>query len=87
MVYGYDNSQREAMPAAVCFPQSHEEIEKIVNLCALHAIPLTARGLGSGTTGAAVPLNGGVVLSTEKLNRIVSIDPENRNVPRARNSE
>lgn len=76
--YGYDNSRRHAVPDIVVQPSTHEQVHKIVSLCNEYKIPLTARGRGTGTTGATVPLKGGVVLSTEKLNRIIKIDPANR---------
>jgi len=78
LVYGYDNSRRETTPHAVCFAQNHSEVRALVELCAEYEVPLTTRGLGSGTTGAAVPVNGGVVLSTERFDGLVKVDPENR---------
>lgn len=76
--YGYDNSRRHAIPDLVVQPSTHEQVHKIVCLCNEHKIPLTARGRGTGTTGATVPIQGGVVLSTEKLKRIIKVDPANR---------
>lgn len=76
--YGYDNSRRHAVPDMVVQPASHEEVHKIVSLCNEFNIALTARGRGTGTTGATVPLNAGIVLSTERLNKIIKIDPANR---------
>ncbi len=76
--YGYDNSRRHAAPELVVLPASHDEVAAVVRLCHEHGVPLTARGRGTGTTGATVPLKGGVVLSTERMNRIVKIDPANR---------
>lgn len=76
--YGYDNSRRHAAPEVVVLPASHDQVAKVVRLCYEAGIPLTARGRGTGTTGASVPLQGGVILSTERLNRILKIDPANR---------
>ena len=76
--YGYDNSRRHATPDIVVQPNTHEQVHNIVTLCNEHKISLTARGRGTGTTGATVPLQAGVVLSTEKLNKIIKIDPANR---------
>ena len=76
--YGYDNSKRQAMPDAVAYPESEDEVIAIVLLCNEHRIPLTGRGLGSGTAGAAVPVNGGIVLAMERMNRIISINPDDR---------
>jgi len=76
--YGYDNSRRHSVPDIVVQPSSHEQVHKIVELCNEYKISLTPRGRGTGTTGATVPLQGGLVLSTEKLNKIIKIDPANR---------
>lgn len=76
--YSYDNSRRQAQPDAVAFPASHDEVRDVVRLCNEFTVPLTARGLGSSTTGSAVPVNGGVVLALERMNRIVKLDAANR---------
>jgi len=76
--YGYDNSRRHALPQAVAFAINHQQVANIILLCNRHAVALTARGAGTGTTGATVPDQGGVVLSLERMNRILNIDPDNR---------
>jgi len=76
--YGYDNSRGHALPQVVVFAVSHEQVQNIVSLCNEYKIPLTARGRGTGTTGATVPLYGGVVLSLERMNKILRVDPANR---------
>ena len=50
--YGYDNSRRHVLPQAVVFAASHEQIVNVVNACNQFSVPLTARGRGTGTTGA-----------------------------------
>lgn len=76
--YGYDNSRRQCLPMAVAFVTSAEQVAAVVRICNEHRLPLTARGLGTGTTGATVPEPGGMVLSFERMNRILAIDPANR---------
>jgi D-lactate dehydrogenase (quinone) len=76
--YSYDNSRRQAQPDAVAFPAAHGEVRDIVRLCNEFRVPLTARGLGSSTTGSAVPLQGGLVLALERMNRIIEVDAANR---------
>jgi len=76
--YGCDNSPRHHPPEAVVLPVSHAQVRDVVALCARHRVPLTTRGRGSGTTGAAVPTLGGVVLSLERMDRILNLDPDNR---------
>src|SRR5690348_4544364 len=77
-VYGYDNSRREAMPDAVVFPSTHEQVVALVRACRAERTPLVARGRGTNTTGASVPVGGGIVASFERMNRILAIDHANR---------
>ncbi len=72
-----DERQYWQVPSAVLFPKSTEEVATIVGYAAGHSIALTARGGGSGLAGAAIPAVGGVVLSFEKMNRILDIDVVN----------
>ena len=76
--YGYDNSRRQAAPDVVAFPADHDQVRKCVKLCYDFGVPLVARGRGTGTAGAAVPVNGGLVLSFERMHRILTMDPDNR---------
>ena len=65
------------LPDVVVKPSTEEEISKIMKLANQYLFPVTPRGAGSGLSGGAVPECGGVVLSTEKMNKIVEIDREN----------
>ncbi|HSW13547.1 MAG TPA: FAD-linked oxidase C-terminal domain-containing protein [Solimonas sp.] len=76
--YGYDNSRRTVPPQAVVFAQAHDEVQALVALCREYRTPLVARGRGTNTTGASVPLLGGIVLSMERMNRILRISPGDR---------
>ena len=76
--YGYDNSRQQATPSLVALPSSEEQVQQLIKLCHQHSIPVVARGSGTATTGAAVPLQQAVALSTERLNKIINIDPDNR---------
>ena len=76
--YAYDNSRRVALPQALCFATAHEQVVALVRACSEHSIPLTVRGRGTNTTGASVPVAGGVVLSLERMNRIGRIAPADR---------
>ncbi len=76
--YGYDNSRQQATPSLVALPSSQQQVQHLLSLCHQHRIPLVARGSGTGTAGAAVPLKGAVTLSTERLNQILRLDPDNR---------
>jgi len=76
--YGYDNSKQHQLPHAVVLPSTSDEVQNIVTLCKQYNIALTTRGRGTGTTGGSVPVRQGVVLSTENMAKIISIDTENR---------
>ncbi|HKJ23164.1 MAG TPA: FAD-linked oxidase C-terminal domain-containing protein [Gammaproteobacteria bacterium] len=76
--YGYDNSRRHALPGAVVFATTHDQVRDILRLCNECGLPITARGRGTGTTGASVPAAGGIALSLERMNRILRVDPDNR---------
>ncbi len=73
-----DDSRRVALPDAVVLPQSREQVVAIVHACRRHRVPLTARGAGTATTGAAVPTAGGIVVSFARMHRILAIRPADR---------
>ncbi|MBN6150012.1 FAD-binding protein [Xanthomonas sp. AmX2] len=76
--YGEDDSRRWALADAVALPSTREQVQAIVRACRAHGVPIVARGAGTGTTGAAVPLHGGVVLSFARMNRILDIRAQDR---------
>ncbi|MGD8399275.1 MAG: FAD-binding oxidoreductase, partial [Anaerolineae bacterium] len=65
------------MPDVVVKPGSAQEVAEIVRLANRARIPVTPRGAGSGLSGGAVPVHGGILLSFERMNRILEIDPAN----------
>jgi glycolate oxidase len=60
-------------PEAVALPETVEEVRELLRLCALDRIPVTPRGLGTGMTGGALAVEGGLLLSLERMNRIQDI--------------
>jgi glycolate oxidase len=64
-------------PLAVIRPSSEEQAAAIVRLCAETNVPLTARGGGTGLAAACVPSPDGIVLSFERLKRVIEVDPAN----------
>jgi D-lactate dehydrogenase (cytochrome) len=74
---GKDASEYAHIPEVVVEPTSREQVQALVRLANICRFPVTPRGLGTGLTGAAVPLLGGVLLSMARMNRIVAIDREN----------
>ncbi|RDZ27058.1 FAD-binding oxidoreductase [Lysobacter silvisoli] len=73
LAYAYDNSRREALPDAVALPSTREQAQALVRACRAHRVPVVARGRGTNTTGASVPVAAGVVVSFERMNRILDI--------------
>ncbi len=61
-------------PLAVCLPTTEAQIIEIINICRRFDVPIVPRGAGTGLSGGAVPIKQGIVLSTAKLNKIISID-------------
>ena len=57
-------------------PETAEEVADVVRTCADHLVPVTARGTGSGLSGVCIPAAGGVVVSFQRMNRILEIDSE-----------
>jgi len=80
LTYGYDNSRRQSQPLAVIFPRTEQQVQEIVLACNHHKIPLIARGRGTGTTGATVPIHNELVISFERMNQILKMDPLNRSI-------
>ncbi|MCJ7666289.1 MAG: FAD-binding oxidoreductase, partial [Actinobacteria bacterium] len=78
--YSYDETPREQyahMPEVVVIPKTAEEIAEIIKIANKKLIPVTPRGAGSGLSGGAIPVFGGIVISLEKMNKILEIDYNN----------
>ena len=75
--YGTDALKRGHPAEAVVTPADAEAISRIARICSESRTPLVPRGGGTGYTGGAVPVRGGIVLSLERLNRILEIDEGN----------
>lgn len=67
----------KAMPEAVVEALTTEEIAAVMKLCNENRIPVTPRGAGTGLVGGAVPIQGGVLLVTTRMNKILSYDEDN----------
>jgi glycolate oxidase len=79
--YGHDETEHLLyLPSVVVKPGTAEEISAIMKLCNEHLIPVTPRGAGTGLSGGALPNLAGVLISTERLNKIVKIDERNLQV-------
>ena len=77
-LYKSDASNIKGRAGIVCFPVTTREVQAIVRICAEFNQPFVARGSGTGLAGGATPIDGSVVISTAKMNRLISVDPVNR---------
>ena len=68
----------KAKPDIVVLPDLAEQVARVVRVCCREKIPFVARGAGTGLSGGALPLDGGVLIGLNRLNRIVEIDIENQ---------
>lgn len=75
--YGYDATATRHLPDAVVFPGSAKQVSRIMKLAATFRTPVIPRGGGSGMTGGALAVKGGIVVVFSRMNRIVEIDGEN----------
>lgn len=76
--YSYDATKKHYLPDGVLFPRNEEDISEILKYCNDRQIIVVPRGSGSGFTGGALAVNGGLILSFEKhMNQILEIDLEN----------
>jgi glycolate oxidase len=76
--YSYDGRSTPAMPEVVVFPDSTGQVSQIMKLASEYRFPVVPRGAGTGMTGGAVPVKGGLVLALTRMNRILEIDSENQ---------
>jgi len=74
-IFERDGSISGAVPDAVVLPGDREEVVAVVRLAARHSIPVVPRGAGTGLSGGAITLRGGIALQLSRMRRIVEIDP------------
>jgi len=77
LCYSYDATNTMSAPDAVVFVKSAEEVSLILKMANAEGFPVIPRGAGTGFSGGSVPVEGGVVLSTERMKAIIEIDAEN----------
>ena len=75
--YSFDARTDGTIPDLVVFPTSAQEVSQILILANKHRFPVIPRGQGSGLTGGSIPINGGVVLTFTRMNKILEIDAKN----------
>jgi glycolate oxidase len=77
MTFGTDATKLRFTPDAVAFPGTPEEISRILHLANRKRFPVIPRGAGSGKSGGALPVEGGLILAMDRFNRILEIDQHN----------
>lgn len=77
MLYEYDGSQDKARPDLVVFPRSTADVAALVRLAREYEMPIVGRGAGTGLSGGAIAVSGGIVVCFSRMNRILEIDLAN----------
>jgi glycolate oxidase len=78
VTHSYDGTpMQQALPDAVVYPASTEQVSGIMKVLHEHKIPLVSRGSGTNLCGGTVPVEGGVVMVMHRMNRILEVDLEN----------
>jgi glycolate oxidase len=78
VIFERDASIAGALPDAIVFPANAEEVSRVVRIAADHGLPVVPRGAGTGLSGGAVTIKGGIALSLARFRRILDIDVEAR---------
>jgi glycolate oxidase len=75
--FGRDESDQGVFPPAlVAFPRDTGEVQRVLRACAAQGVPVTPVGARTGKSGGSLPVQGGVALSLERLDRVLAIRPE-----------
>jgi len=77
-VYSTDVTKKRGLPACIVFPENTEDIISTVKIASEYKIPVSPRGAGTGMSGGAVPHDGGISISFERMNKILEIDTDNK---------
>ncbi len=77
-LYSKDAGVYRGEVTVIVMPETTAEVAEIVKVAERHGVAVIARGAGTGLAGGAVPLDGGIVVSTTRMNRIFDVDPDNR---------
>ena len=78
LVFEYDGSVDRGMPEAVVFPNSTQEVSRVIALSHKAGVPVVGRGTGTGLSGGAIAPPGGIQVAFPRMNHILEVDTENR---------
>src|SRR3982750_2612681 len=73
-LYEYDGGVHMSIPDVVVFPRTTEEVVGLVKIAAEFKLPLVGRGAGTGLSGGAIALSGGMMISFARMNRLLGMD-------------
>ena len=76
-LYEYDGGVDKHRPDLVVFPRSTADVSALVKIAREFQVPFVGRGAGTGLSGGAIPLEGGILIAFARMNRILEIDLEN----------
>lgn len=79
LAYEYDATPYQGKPICIVFPETTEEVSKIVKIAGRFNTPITPRGAGTSLSGGPVPTPGAIVMPLTRMNRILEIDIDNKN--------
>ncbi len=77
VAYSFDGTFAQQLPGVVVLPETNEEVAAVVRLASQYNVPIVARGMASGLAGGSLPVQGSIVLSLTRMNRILEIDEQN----------
>lgn len=78
ILYSYDAAIERAMPCGIIFPETTDQISKILQICNAHEIPFVVRGAATNLCGATIPLRNALVIAPTKMKKMISIDLEKK---------
>ncbi|MBI3933985.1 MAG: FAD-binding oxidoreductase, partial [Acidobacteria bacterium] len=78
MLYEYDGSVERAAPEAIVFPSTTEEVARLVRWANQREMCIVPRGAGTGLSGGAIAIEGGLMIGFSRMKKIVEIDIENQ---------
>ena len=73
-IHGRDEAYSEpALPEAVAFPESTDEVSAIMKICSVHKVPVVPFGIGTSLEGHVIPIHGGISVDTSRMNKVLDI--------------
>ena len=78
VIFERDASITGSLPDAIVFPADTAEVVRVMRIAQAHGLPVVPRGAGTGLSGGAVTVRGGIALSLARMHRILEIDPRSR---------